>query len=52
MPLEFLRQDIERQEFAFTDDDVLWSLAKRYGVSAQSIAFRLNGLGIPIVEGE
>ena len=52
MPLEFLRRDIEEQDFALTDDKTLWSLAKRYGVSAQAMAFRLNVLGIPIVEAE
>ena len=52
MPLQFLRRDIEERDFALTDDEALWSLAKRYGVSAQAIAFRLNGLGIPVVEEE
>ena len=52
MPLEFLRRDIEERDFALTDNEALWSLAKIYGVSAQAMAFRLNGLGIPIVEEE
>lgn len=50
MPIESLRQDIEEREFTFTDDDALWLLAKRYGVSAQAMAFRLNALGVPVVE--
>ena len=51
MPIEFLRLDIEEREFDLTNDEELWTLAKRYGVSTQSMAIRLNGLGYsPTVE--
>ena len=52
MPLAVLWRDIEETDFALTEDEALWFLARRYGVSSQAMAFRLNGLGIPIVEEE
>ena len=48
MPIEFLRDDLERQEFDLGDDNGLRSLARRYGVSTQALAIRLNGLGYSI----
>lgn len=45
MPMDFLRADLEEQEFDLADDDELRSLARRYGVSTQALAIRLNGLG-------
>ena len=45
VPIDFLRADLEHQEFDLADDSQLRSLAKRYGVSTQSLAIRLNGLG-------
>lgn len=44
MPIELLREDVENQDFALTDDEALWFLAKRYGVSAQAMAIRFNAL--------
>ena len=45
MPSDFLQTDLEHQEFDLADDCQLRSLAKRYGVSTQAFAIRLNGLG-------
>ena len=45
MPLRLLRDDVESCEFDLTDDDELRSLARRYGVSSQALAIRLNALG-------
>ena len=51
MPIEFLQADLEKQEFDLADDSQLRALAKRYGVSTQALAIRLNGLGYaPTVE--
>lgn len=51
MPIDFLRHDLERQEFDLADDKEFRSLARRYGVSTQALAIRLNGLGYsPTVE--
>ena len=51
MPIDFLRRDLEKQEFDLADDSQLRSLARRYGVSTQALAIRLNGLGYtPAVE--
>ena len=45
MPLDFLRVDLEGREFDLAADHELRELAKRYGVSTQALAIRLNGLG-------
>ena len=51
MPIEFLQADLEEQEFDLAADDQFRALAKRYGVSTQALAIRLNGLGYaPAVE--
>ena len=51
MPLDFLMADLEEREFDLADDKELRALAKRYGVSTQALAIRLNGLGYaPAVE--
>ena len=51
MPIEFLQADLEEQEFDLAADDQFRVLAKRYGVSTQALAIRLNGLGYaPAVE--
>ena len=51
MPLDFLRIDLEGQEFDLADDSQFRAMAKRYGVSTQTLAIRLNGLGyVPTVE--
>jgi len=51
MPIDFLRSDLKNQEFDLADDNQLRTLAKRYGVSTQALAIRLNGLGYtPTVE--
>ena len=51
MPIEFLQADLEKQEFDLAGDSQLRALAKRYGVSTQALAIRLNGLGYaPTVE--
>ena len=51
MPIDFLRADLEHHEFDLADDRQLRGLAKRYGVSTQALAIRLNGLGYaPAVE--
>lgn len=51
MPIDFLRKDLANREFDWADDDGLRALAKRYGVSTQALAIRLNGLGYtPAVE--
>lgn len=48
MPIDFLRDDLKGQEFDLADDNELRSLARRYGVSTQALAIRLNGLGYSI----
>ena len=48
MPIDFLRNDLKRQEFDLADDNELRSLARRYGVSTQALAIRLNSLGYSI----
>lgn len=48
MPIDFLRDDLKRQEFDLADDSELRVLARRYGVSTQALAIRLNGLGYSI----
>ena len=51
MPIDFLRADLEEKEFDLADDKELRVLARRYGVSTQALAIRLNGLGYtPTVE--
>ena len=51
MPIDFLRKDVASLEFDWADDEGLRALAKRYGVSTQALAIRLNGLGYtPAVE--
>ena len=51
MPIEFLRADLESNEFDLADGDQFCAIAKRYGVSTQALAIRLNGLGYaPAVE--
>lgn len=51
MPLDFLMADLEEREFDLADDRQIQALAKRYGVSTQALAIRLNGLGYaPAVE--
>ena len=51
MPIEFLQSDLKEREFDLADDSQLRALAKRYGVSTQALAIRLNGLGYaPAVE--
>ena len=45
MPIGFLRDDLRTQEFDLANDSELRALAKRYGVSMQALAIRLNGLG-------
>ncbi len=45
MPLQFLRDDLESRFFDLADDESLYELAKRYGVSTQALTIRLNGLG-------
>lgn len=48
MPINFLRKDLEHHEFDLAADEDLRSLARRYGVSTQALAIRLNGLGYSI----
>ena len=48
MPIDFLRTDLKRMEFDLADGEDLRGLAKRYGVSTQAFAIRLNGLGYSI----
>lgn len=48
MPVDFLRDDLKGQEFDLADDNELRLLARRYGVSTQALAIRLNGLGYSI----
>lgn len=51
MPIAFLKADIAEREFDLADDSEIKALAKRYGVSTQALAIRLNGLGYtPAVE--
>ena len=51
MPISFLRIDLEERVFDLADDSQLRALARRYGVSMQALAIRLNGLGYaPAVE--
>ena len=45
MPLQLLRGDVQGREFDLTNDAELRSLARRYGVSTQALAIRLNTLG-------
>ena len=45
MPLKMLQADVQSLEFDLTDDDALWALAKRYGVSTQAMTYRLNTFG-------
>ena len=48
MPIGFLRADLEEWELDLADDRQLRALARRYGVSTQSLAIRLNNLGYSI----
>lgn len=46
MPVRFLTQDMaEYMSRDFLDDDVIAQLARKYGVSAQALTFRLSHLG-------
>jgi Zn-dependent peptidase ImmA (M78 family) len=45
MPTRLLKKDLEGAELDLTDDETLRFLARRYGVSVQSLAIRLTGLG-------
>ena len=45
MPSELLRSDVEGRDFNLADDEELRFLARRYGVSTQALAIRLNSLG-------
>ena len=44
MPQEFLDNDLE-DEIDLFDDDFLYDLAHRYGVSTQTLVNRLKNLG-------
>lgn len=44
MPEEFLEKDLE-DEIDLFDDEFLYNLARRYGVSTQALVNRLKGLG-------
>ena len=44
MPSCLLRLDVEQREFDLANDDELRSLARRYGVSTQALAIRLNAM--------
>lgn len=47
MPQHFLRIDLAKVEkFHADDEEVIADLARRYGVSGQAMAIRLNSLGI------
>ena len=48
MPIDFLRNDLKGQEFDLAEDNELRSLARRYGVSTQALAIRLNSLSYSI----
>lgn len=48
MPTGFLRADLEEWELDLADDRQLRVLARRYGVSTQALAIRLNSLGYSI----
>ena len=48
MPIGFLRADLEEWELDLADDRQLRTLARRYGVSTQALAIRLNSLGYSI----
>ncbi len=48
MPSAFLRADLEEWELDLAADRQLRALAKRYGVSTQALAIRLNSLGYSI----
>lgn len=45
MPIQLLRKDVQGREFDLANDDELRSLARRYRVSTQALAIRLNALG-------
>ena len=45
MPTQLLRADVQTWEFDLVNDKGLKSLARRYGVSTQALAIRLNALG-------
>jgi Zn-dependent peptidase ImmA (M78 family) len=49
MPLKMLQADVQSLEFDLTDDDALWALAKRYGVSTQAMTYRLNTFGYKLI---
>jgi Zn-dependent peptidase ImmA (M78 family) len=49
MPTEFLEDDIE-DEIDLFDDNFLYRLARKYGVSAQALVNRLKNLGYIIEE--
>ncbi|MBK8091523.1 MAG: ImmA/IrrE family metallo-endopeptidase [Verrucomicrobiaceae bacterium] len=46
MPREFLKKDLENEEYVdLLDDDFLHGLARKYGVSTQALVNRLKNLG-------
>jgi Zn-dependent peptidase ImmA (M78 family) len=45
MPAQFLREDIQKTEIDLADEDVIYKLAKQYGVSTQALTIRLVNLG-------
>jgi Zn-dependent peptidase ImmA (M78 family) len=46
MPREFLAEDLAKQEYVdVLDDDLIHSLARKYGVSTQALVNRLKNLG-------
>ena len=46
MPANLVRDEIEQHDFDFADEDALNSLARKFQVSAQSMAYRLSNLGL------
>jgi Zn-dependent peptidase ImmA (M78 family) len=44
MPLKFLLRDLPEIRIDFESDEKIASLAKRYGVSAQAMAYRIANL--------
>ena len=45
MPASFLAEDLQGSPIDFADADVVYRLAKKYGVSAQALTIRLVTLG-------
>ena len=46
MPSALVRAEIEQHDFDFADEDALNDLARKFQVSAQSMAYRLSNLGL------